>query len=201
MVDYLIKEKTTYIMEETWEKKLEDYPEVFADIMNLLVMGKNYIQPELLAAGPTETVYKADGKNRGQFRDISKYYKDTELSIASLGIENQSKEDNDMPIRIMGYDYGQYRHQIDVGEEGFPSITIVLNFSDKKWSKPRRLKELFIISEEFEEIVQDYEVRVYNIAYLDDEVINKFTSTFKHVAHFFKNKRKKKDYKPLDEKN
>ena len=24
------------------EKKLEDYPEVFADIMNVLVMGKNY---------------------------------------------------------------------------------------------------------------------------------------------------------------
>ena len=182
------------------EKKLEDYPEVFADIMNVLVMKKNYIQPELLTDGPTESVYKAEGKNRRQFRDISKYYKEAEINIASLGIENQTQEDRDMPIRIMGYDYGQYRHQIDIGNERFPSITIVLNFSDKKWSEPKHLKELFHIPEELEEIVQDYQVRVYDIAYLEDEVINEFTSTFKHVAHFFKNKRKNKDYRPLDEK-
>lgn len=147
------------------EKKLEDYPEVFADIMNVLVMGKDYIQPKLLVDGPTESVYKAEGKNRGQFRDISKYYKDAEINIASLGIENQSEEDSDMPIRIMGYDYGQYRHQIDRGPERFPSISIVLNFSDKKWSQPKHLKELFSIPKELEAVVQDYEVKVYDIAY------------------------------------
>lgn len=182
------------------EKKLEDYPEVFADIMNVLVMRKDYIQPELLADGPTESIYKAEGKTRAQFRDTSKYYRDAEINIASLGIENQGSEDADMPIRIMGYDYGQYRHQIDQGADRFPSITIILNFSDERWSKPKHLKELFFIPEELEEIVQDYEVKVYDIAYLEDEVINKFTSTFKHVAHFFKNKRKNKDYQPLDEK-
>ena len=182
------------------EKKLEDYPEVFADIMNVLVMGKDYIQPKLLMDGPTESVYKAEGKTKNQFRDISKYYRDAEINIASIGIENQGKADVDMPIRIMGYDYGQYRHQIEQGTERFPSVTIVLNYSDEKWSKPKHLKELFSIPEELEEIVQDYEVKVYDIAYLEDEVINKFTSTFKHVAHFFKNKRKNKDYHPLDEK-
>ena len=182
------------------EKKLEDYPEVFADIMNVLVMGKDYIQPKLLIDGPTESIYKAEGKTRDQFRDTSKYYRDAEINIASLGIENQGSEDADMPIRIMGYDYGQYRYQIDQGADRFPSITIILNFSDKRWSKPKHLKELFLIPEELEEIVQDYEVKVYDIAYLEDEVINRFTSTFKHVAHFFKNKRKNKDYQPLDEK-
>ena len=172
------------------EKKLEDYPEVFADIMNVLVMKKNYIQPELLTDGPTESVYKAEGKNRGQFRDISKYYKEAEINIASLGIENQTQEDRDMPIRIMGYDYGQYRHQIDIGKERFPSITIVLNFSDKKWSEPKHLKELFHIPEELEEIVQDYQVRVYDIAYLEDEVINEFTSLLS-MWHIFSKTREK----------
>lgn len=182
------------------EKKLEDYPEIFADIMNVLVIHKDYIQPEKLLDGPTESIYKAEGNIRNQFRDTSKYYRDAEINIASIGIENQAEEDDDMPIRIMGYDYGQYRHQIDQGKERYPSITIVLNFSEKKWSKPKHLKALFRIPEELESVVQDYEIQVYDIAYLEDETINQFTSTFKHVAHFFKNKRKNKDYQPLDEK-
>ena len=35
----------------------------------------------------------------------------------------------------------------------------------------------------------DYKVRCYNIAYLEDEIIDKFTSDFKSVAYFFKQKR------------
>ena len=177
------------------EKKLEDYPEIFADIMNVLVIHKDYIQPEKLLDGPTESIYKAEGNMRNQFRDTSKYYRDAEINIASIGIENQAEEDEDMPIRIMGYDYGQYRHQIDLGKERYPSITIVLNFSEKKWNKPKHLKALFRIPKELESVVQDYEIQVYDIAYLEDETINQFTSTFKLC--FFK---KNKDYQPLDEK-
>lgn len=182
------------------EKKLEDYPEVFADIINVLAVQKDYLQPEQLIDGPTESTYKAEGKKHNQFRDTSKYYRKSEINIASIGIENQASEDEDMPIRIMGYDYGQYRHQMDQGRERYPSITIVLNFSEKKWEKAKCLKELFTIPKELEMMVEDYKIRVYDIAYLDDETIEKFTSTFKHVAHFFKNKRKNEMYQPLDEK-
>lgn len=40
-------------------KKLEDYPEIFADIMNVLVVHKDYIQPEKLLDGSTELIYKS----------------------------------------------------------------------------------------------------------------------------------------------
>ena len=37
--------------------------------------------------------------------------------------------------------------------------------------------------------VQDYKINVFDVAFLEDEVINQFTSDFKAVARFFKDKR------------
>ena len=41
-------------------KKLEDYTDVFADILNVLLFHKNLLKPELLKSGPTESIYKTD---------------------------------------------------------------------------------------------------------------------------------------------
>ena len=182
------------------EKKLEDYNDVFADILNTLLFRKDLILPSLLEAGPSESVYKAAEKNlRGQYRDTFKYYKKAGIILAGFGMENETEEEGDMPIRVMGYDYSAYRAQIDKGSARYPVITIVLNFSDKKWSKPVHLKDILEIPEGMEEFVQDYKIIVFDISFLPDETINNFKSTFKHVAHFFKNKRMLNNYQPLDE--
>ncbi len=136
---------------------------------------------------------------RGQFRDTSKYYQNAGIIISSFGMENQSEIDNDMPIRVMGYDYSSYRSQIDAGKDRYPVITVVLNFSDKRWNKPVNLKNLLAIPEGMENFVQDYKINVFDIAFLPDETINKFKSTFKHVAHFFKYRRFPDIYQPLGE--
>lgn len=44
-------------------------------------------------------------------------------------------------------------------------------------------------AEKLEPFVEDYRIRVFDIAFLDDAVIDCFTSDFKVVARFFKNKR------------
>lgn len=182
------------------EKILEAYADVFADIFNVLLFKRELIKPEQLLDGPTESVYKKEqGNLGGQYRDTLKYFKNTGISIASLGIENQSAIDKDMPIRVMGYDYASYRSQILNGDKRFPVITVVLNFSNEKWNIPKNLKGVLDIPKELEEFVQDYRIYVFDIAYLEPEVIDQFTSTFKHVAHFFTNRRKSEDYKPLDE--
>ncbi len=41
-------------------------------------------------------------------------------------------------------------------------------------------------------LVQDYEVKVYDIAFLEDDVIEKFASDFKIVAKYLKNRRLRK---------
>ena len=45
------------------EKLLEDYEDVFSDIFNVLLFGKKIIREEYLAAGSTESIYKAEGGN------------------------------------------------------------------------------------------------------------------------------------------
>ncbi|MCI9080287.1 MAG: Rpn family recombination-promoting nuclease/putative transposase [Lachnospiraceae bacterium] len=167
----------------------------------MLLFKKDLIEEGQLENGPTESVYKAENKELcGQFRDTAKYYKKTGITISSFGIENQSVTDYDMPIRIMGYDYSSYRSQIDAGKNRYPVITVMLNFSDKRWTGPLHLKDMFEIPEGMKDFVKDYEITVFDIAFLSDEIINKFKSTFKHVAHFFKYRRFPDEYQPLNEK-
>ena len=115
-------------------------------------------------------------------------------------MDNQPVTGYDMPVRVMGYDYSLYRRQVGAGKNRYPVITVVLNFSDKKWSGLVHLKEMFEIPKGMEDFVQDYKITIFDIAFLPDETINKFKSIFKYVAHFFKCRRFPDEYQPLDEK-
>lgn len=85
-------------------------------------------------AGATASLYKAEQKGLcEQLRDTLKEYRDAEsYVIAAYGIENQSGYGAAMPIRVMGYDYGNYRRQLLAEKKWLhPVVTIVLNFSVK----------------------------------------------------------------------
>ncbi len=174
------------------EKLLEDYNDVFADIYNVLVFEKDVIDEKRLRDGTTESVYKADtGEYRDQRRDVMKTYLDEyQMELAFIGIDNQSTIDRYMPVRVLGYDYGKYRRQVD--ENSFPLlpvITLVLNLLDKRWNGCKSLAQITNIPSEFEPHFQDYTVKVIDVAFLDDAVIERFTSDFKLIAKFFKNRR------------
>ncbi len=172
------------------EKILEDYNDVFADIYNTLLFQSEFLEEERLCPGGTESVYKtARGVLAEQRRDMVKVYKDMVLKLSMLGIENQATLDNTMPVRVMGYDFAGYQAQIKNGEKVAPVITIVLNFSMQRWSCSKSLHELIKVPEELKQYVEDYHIKVFDIAYLEDEVIERFTSDFKVVARFFKAKR------------
>ena len=173
------------------EKQLEDYNDVFADIYNVLVFEDEVIDESRLRDGTTESRYKDDsGLNRDQRRDVMKTYLDKyRMEIAFVGIDNQSKVDKYIPVRVLGYDYGKYRRQVD--EKRFPLvpvITIVLNFSNTRWNTYKSLAKITEVPPEFVPHFQDYKVKVVDVAFLDDEVIERFTSDFKLVAKFFKNR-------------
>ena len=96
------------------EKVLEDYNDVFADIINgLLFDGVQEIKPEALENTTVHAQYKAeDGKVHELERDIAKYWKEEKVELAICGIENQSKVEKHMPFRIIGYDGAAYRNQL-----------------------------------------------------------------------------------------
>lgn len=117
------------------EKLLEDYEDVFADIVNVLLFnGQEIVLPEALTDATPNSQYKADDTLlHEQERDVSKLWKDKKINIALYGIENQTKSEKNMPLRILGYDGASYRSQLlkDASGELYPVVTIVLYFGNR----------------------------------------------------------------------
>ena len=155
------------------EKRLEGYNEVFADIVNgLLFEGRQLVKPEDLEEGTPHTYYKADGKLREQERDSAKHWKKVDIRLAAFGFENQSKGEDGMPLRVIGYDGADYRNQLRyetdengkrhlVREPWYPVVTLVLHFGKKPWDKPRSLLECLNVPEELAPYVNDYKLNIF----------------------------------------
>ena len=184
------------------EKILEDHNDVFADIINgLLFDGVQEIKPEALENTTVHAQYKAeDGKVHELERDIAKYWKEEKVELAICGIENQSKVEKHMPFRIIGYDGAAYRSQLQQERKRMlPVVTIVLYFgTDRHWNSRKKIKELMEIPRCLDMYVNDYQMHVFEVAWLTEEQISRFHSDFKVVANFFVQKRKNEDYIPDD---
>lgn len=181
------------------EKILEDYNDVFADIVNVLLFnGEEKVKPNCLQNSLVHSQYKADDNIlHEQERDVAKIWKECNIELALYGLENQTKVEKLMPLRVMGYEGASYRSQFqNKPSKIIPVITLVLYFGNKHWNQPKTLKELMDIPDGLEEYVNDCKIHVFEIAWLTDEQINKFKSDFKIVAEFFVNKRKNPDYIP-----
>lgn len=184
------------------EKILEDYNDVFADIINgLLFDGVQEIKPEALENTNVHAQYKAeDDKVHELERDIAKYWKEEKVELAICGIENQSIVEKNMPFRIIGYDGSAYRNQLQQERRKMlPVVTIVLYFgTDRHWNSRKKIKELMEIPKCLDRYVNDYQMHVFEVAWLTEEQISHFRSDFKVVANFFVQKRKSRDYIPDD---
>ncbi|MCD8018505.1 MAG: hypothetical protein LUF92_02640 [Clostridiales bacterium] len=93
------------------EKILEEFPDVFSDVVNGSVFkGNKRVAPDELIALAVHSQYKADdSKLHEQERDIAKYWKKDNVNFVLYGIENQSTVDRYMPFRVIGYDGAAYR--------------------------------------------------------------------------------------------
>ena len=180
------------------EKTLEAYNDVFADIVNVLLFdGQQLVDEDALEDRVTQSSYKAEGKLHSQDRDVAKVWKDGVIRLSSVGIENQTAIDSRMPIRVMGYDGAEYRSQYDSKGAKYPVVTFILYFgTDEKWADEIHLKDCLDIPEVLKDYVSDYTVRVFSVAYLPQETVDKFTSDFGVVAEYFVQKRTQPDYKP-----
>ena len=182
------------------EKILEDYNDIFADIVNVLVFkGKQRIKPETLVNTGVHSQYKNDktGVLHEQERDVAKYWMNGKVRIALCGLENQTAVEPKMPLRVFGYEGASYRGQLEE-KHTVPVITLVLYFGNEHWNAGKHLKDLLDIPEGMEEYVNDLKINVFEIAWLTDEQISMFKSDFKIVANFFVKKRRNKNYNPDD---
>ncbi len=112
-----------------------------------------------------------------------------------------------MPVRILGYDAASYRSQLlkngdDLQPKSiFPVISIVLNFSNKRWNVSQNLRDCIDanIPEELQSYINDYKIYVFNISFLPDKVIECFKSDFRYVAEFMTKTRANPAFKPSAE--
>ena len=124
-------------------KTLESYNSVFADIVNALLFdGKQIVLPDELSPAEIDSQYKADGKIHSQERDVSKYWRNTNIMIY-FGLENQSDTDEFMPVRVISYDGAAYRNQYKLRkrsdkEKLSPVITLVLYFGENDWKYEKK---------------------------------------------------------------
>lgn len=186
------------------EKNLEALNDVFADIVNVLLFkGEQVINEKDLEADTTKSMFKADGKIHEQERDVSKFWKNREIRISILGIENQTAQDSDMPLRVISYDGASYKQQLldKKQKKRYPVATLVLYFgTEEKWSKAKHLYDCFEVPEKLKPFLNDYKINVFNIAFLSPKTIAMFKSDFKIIAEYFRAKRLNQKYKGSKEK-
>ena len=186
------------------EKNLEALNDVFADIVNVLLFkGEQVINEKDLEADTTKSMFKADGKIHEQERDVSKFWKNGEIRISILGIENQTAQDSDMPLRVISYDGASYKQQLldKKQKKQYPVATLVLYFgTEEKWSKAKHLYDCFEVPVKLKPFVNDYKINVFNIAFLSPKTISMFKSDFKIIAEYFRAKRLNQKYKGSKEK-
>lgn len=75
------------------------------------------------------------------------------------------------------------------------SKTNVLYFGTTHWAKPTSLLECIEdIPEELKSFVNDYHIKVFEIAFLDDDTRKLFKSDFRHVVDYLHQVRTKEEY-------
>ena len=204
------------------EKNLLQYKDVFSDIVNVnLFGGRCYVSAEELSREPGELITKAvsDDKLRQLQMDVPMKCKKDNINFF-LCLENQSDKNNIMPVRDMGYQHAKYMEQIKEVKESnrktgnypkpmtkelndsqklSPVITLVLNYSQKEWEKPRCLNDMLKFPEdmkcELEPWIPSYSVCVINLASQSETTIRQYQSDFKYIVRYLScgNDRKKLD--------
>ena len=187
------------------QKMLERYNDVFADIVNVLLFnGKKIVDEDALIDTPVDSALKLDGEIHSQYRDVAKYWKNSQINIALFGLENQTVPDKLMLMRVIGYDGAEYKKQVleeNRYKKKYPVITLVLYMGyDRNWKYSNSLLDLLEVDEKLKPYVSDYKINVFEIAFLDREKIDLFKSDFRMLADYLYQMRTTNTYR-RDESN
>ncbi len=172
-------------------KILESCSDVFADIVNVLLFnGEPKISPEDLIDHEPCAAHKVCCFKRVVLKKWTKH----DVLIAIISHDNQIAPNDEMPLRVFGYESAEYAARVVGGYKRCPIVTVVLYYgTEQPWDKARSLSEATNLTEKFE-FFQDYRMNLFEIAYLEPDVVKKFKSDFRVVADYFVELRKIDEY-------
>ncbi|MBQ9519133.1 MAG: hypothetical protein IJR59_04490 [Firmicutes bacterium] len=86
------------------EKHLESFNDVFSDMMNVFIFGGNEVinENDLEDVNPN-SFYVENAETKEQERDVTKKWIKENVIVSFMGIENQTKQDPTMPLRVISY--------------------------------------------------------------------------------------------------
>lgn len=185
------------------QKMLEQFNDVFSDIVNVLLFnGENVVDENSLLDTPTTAMLKIDGSVHSQDRDVAKYWQHSCINIALFGFENQTVPDKLMPLRVISYDGTEYGRQTKKRyryKTKYPVITLVLYLGYKKrWSYPINIIDIVKVDDRLKPFVNDYRINLFEIAYLDEEKTALFKSDFRILVDYLHQLRTNNSYNPKD---
>ena len=183
------------------QKVLEQYNDVFMDIVNVLLFnGEMVVREDDLIDLPTSSSKKIGKKINYQDRDVAKYWQGNKINIAMLGLENQTDPDKLMPLRVISYDgaeYGWQSNRKNRDKPKYPVITLVLYMGHKgRWNYPKNIMGVVDVDERLKPYVNDYKINLFELAYLPEEKRKLFKSDFRVVVDYLYQVRKNNKYEP-----
>lgn len=190
------------------ENRLFDFPDVFADIFNVLLFsGRQVIEPEALIS--TEILPQLESGDNLPLQEwsASEIWTKSNVRLSLLVIGDRAEQDGDIPLRVVSYDGAAYEAQVDqhlkeaskvpreIEPESwtpYPVISIVLYFGKEKWNGPKTILEYLgqNIPDALKPFVSDYKINFFDVAGLDEATVSKFRSDFRIVADYFRQTRK-----------
>ena len=187
------------LMKKKNEEKmqLEEYPEVFADIVNVLIFdGENVVKPEELSDIPTLP------KKRNKFEhQVSKVWKAGHLRFSYLAFEKPVNFNRYIPLCSIGYDGKLYEDELKTAKstsELYPVINIVLYLGyENRWNAPLSLNKCFNMPKRLQSYLSDYKTNLFEVAWLSDETVAKFQSDFRFIAEYCTQAQKKVLWEPM----
>ena len=183
------------------QKVLEQYNDVFMDIVNVLLFnGEMVVREDDLIDLPTNSSKKIGRKINYQDRDVAKYWQGNKINIAMFGLENQTDPDKLMPLRVISYDgaeYGWQSNRKNKDKPKYPVITLVLYMGHKgRWNYPKNIMGVVDVDERLKPYVNDYKINLFELAYLPEEKRKLFKSDFRVVVDYLYQVRKNNKYEP-----
>ena len=174
---------------DTVEKEFVSFPDVAADVINVLLYeGEEITKEASLRPGPTESIYQGSKKLRSQYEDLCKYeLADGKVKLMYL-IANQSRTDGKMLLRKAGYVGGIYREQYEGKmQESFPVIEFILYWGISRWRGSRDLRKLFgkkRIPEKTWKYIDELRLHIFEMRHLPEEIRKNFQSDMRIVVDF-----------------
>ena len=146
-------------------------PVIFADFLNgSLYDGNHHYYEQFFETDDTDMSMVDSDKLEAyeRRRDVAFRYKNNQ-GISFVCLENQSEEDEVMPVRILVYDAFRYNKQLQRGNDIHYVKTFTFYCGDRKWKHPFNLRGVLKSHQDINDENNDWKMELIDLKKLNED--------------------------------